>query len=129
MAVCGASLYPQVVYDTSVLVVRTPEAPGVDPRCTSLCPSDGYVYGVGLSLSVEPWVLVEVAPPWEIITSSQTPYCADSLAKVSTVACAAVATHVNGNVYVMTRDPAAPARNITLTGYSTQPSCPADGGI
>jgi hypothetical protein len=92
-----------------------------------LCPSGGYVYGLGFSLSVDPWVLVEVAPPWEIITSTQTRYCADSSAQVST--CAAVATQVNGNVYVMTRDPAAPARNITFTGSSTKPSCPADGGV
>jgi hypothetical protein len=71
-------------------------------------------------LSVDPWVQVEVVPPWEIITSTQTPYCADSSAQVSTGPCAAVATQVNGNVYrekgspcpeARCSSPAVPSRN------------------
>jgi hypothetical protein len=77
----------------------------------------------------QPAARVHVAPPWEIITSSQAPYCTDSTSTVATGACAAVATHVNANVYVMTRDPNAPARNITFTALTSKPSCPPDGGI
>ena len=126
-AACGGG---GVVTGQGSFVVRTPERPGTDPACTAACPSDGYVYGlrfdIGLSAT---WLLVEVGPPWEIVWGSSTPFCTDSTSLVSTTGCAAVAKAGSPTVYVMTKDPNAPARNITFIAAFTQPSCPTDGGM
>ena len=107
------------------LTTRTADAPGTDPQCASRCPSGGYVYGFGFTLdAANPWVQIQVGPPWDIITNSQSPYCTDANSSVSTTGCATIATLVNPTVYIMTRDPSAPARNISFIGSSTQPTCP-----
>jgi hypothetical protein len=106
-------------------IVRTPGSPGVAAKCTSLCPSGGYVYGLGFDFtSLGSFVKVQVGTPWEIVAHSQTPYCADANAIVTTTGCAVIGIAVDPFVYVMTKDPNAPARNITFQASSTQPACP-----
>jgi hypothetical protein len=111
-------------------VIRTPNAPGVDPACASRCPSGGYVFGVGLDFANGgPWITIGVGAPWEIVSGSRSPFCADSTSQVTTTGCLSFATATNPNVYIMTKDPNAPARNITVLHTSTMQVCPPDGGI
>jgi hypothetical protein len=128
MATCGSGSISAEMF-AQACVVRTPNAPGTDPSCASLCPADGYVYGLGFSTSQSSnWLMVTVGSPWEVVAGSQTPYCTDSTSKVTTN-CASFATAVTSAFYVMTKDPNAPARNITVTPSLTQTPCPPDGGI
>jgi hypothetical protein len=108
------NLYP------SGFEIRTPEAPGVDPNCDPLCPGKGYVYGVGFLVSNQnPFpngTIVKVSPPWVIVYgSSNTSFSCD----YTVTNCAEFLTGNTGPVYIMTKDPNAPARNATfeyLTG-------------
>jgi hypothetical protein len=105
--------------------VRTPNAPGVDPNCQSQCPKDGWVYGIGLQIDTtykDPFV-VKVGAPWEIIHASETPYCTDTH-NYPPSPCAYVDPVGNANpIYIMTKDPNAPARNISFI-IATATSCP-----
>jgi hypothetical protein len=109
-------------------VMRTPDAPGTDPNCAVQCPNGDYVYGIGLQISASLGdLLVRVGSPWEIIEYSQKPFCADSHAVVATN-CAYVYVPATSGVvedlYIMTKDPGAPARNITFEGANGKTSCP-----
>ncbi len=115
-------------------VIRTPDAPGTDPSCASACPSGGaYAYGLGFAyadMGAGGTFLVTVAPPWEIVTET-VPYCSeyDGGSAYVTTNCQWGNLYGTTVFYVMTKDPNAPARNITITLSSGSQSCPADGGI
>ena len=116
-------------------IVRTPDRPGVDPACAAACPMGGYVYGLGLEYpGSEMPIMVTVGPPWELfIGFNNTLYCpffdagkgGSTPVKTSCLS----ETFVNDEIiFVMTKDPNAPARDISITfGQST--TCPADGGV
>jgi hypothetical protein len=130
-ATCGAGPIT-IPPNEARFTVRTPNAPGMDPSCALKCSSAGYVYGLGFSMSnLGPGyrvLLVSVGPPWEILGSS-VPYCNAQFSSVAT-GCVATAVGAADSLYVMTKDPYAPARNIEFyfpTDQST--TCSPDGGF
>lgn len=117
-------------------ILRTPAAAGNDPACATDCPDGGYAYGLGIQF----WgttgdgpmgnVHMTVAPPWFIIYGG-TRYCDYRDSGPGYTASCVNDTFIGGEVfYIMTKDPNAPATNVTIkyTGNSFQ-NCPADGGI
>jgi hypothetical protein len=94
---------------------RTPEAPGALSACTTQCPGSGYVYGLGFQIDTAyPGAFtVKVGPPWEVIKYSKLPYCTDATSFVVKT-CAYLAYPPSGYVFIMTKDPNAPARNVLV---------------
>ncbi len=129
MATCGSG--PVSLNDNNgwSFVIRTPGQPGSDPACATACAADGFVYGFGFTLdpSIPTPFDITVGAPWEIVLHSQAPYCTDSNSTLGTNGCAFSGALYPQTVYVMTKDPNAPARNITFTVVN-QPMCPPDGG-
>lgn len=127
--------YPSGLLPQS-FVIRTPEAPGTDPNCALDCPGSGYAYGIGIEL---PGTGVQgggfqltVEPPWMIVGFGK-PYC-DYQVVDDAEAPGAVASHcwwadtVGGyQLFVVTTDPNAPARNIRITSYLSATECPEGG--
>jgi hypothetical protein len=116
----GTGFYPPSYTD----VFRTPNAPGTDPKCTTICPFP-YAYGFGFTVSAATSIIVRVGDPYVIIAHSARPFCADSQSIVK-MSCARIdipPTHYE-EVYVMTNDPNAPARNITVTLVTGNETCP-----
>ena len=74
--------------------------------------------------------LVTVASPWEIVTET-VPFCSQYDGGGAYVTTNCQWGYILGTTvfYVMTKDPNAPARNITITLSSGSQACPADGGI
>jgi hypothetical protein len=102
---------------------RTPNAPGTDPQCLTAC-SQGYVYGFGFRVGLGFSIIVRVGDPWVIIAHSLQPYCTDSNSLVLSH-CARIdlsPTHAE-YVFVMTKDPNAPARNITIQVVTGNEAC------
>jgi hypothetical protein len=97
-------------------VDRTPNAPGIDPRCAADCPTDPWAYGLSVTFlgggGLPPYT-VKVSPPWYLLTGTSTPFCPTSSSPPVTNCLAFDATQ-NEQVYVVTCDPSAPARNITV---------------
>lgn len=114
-------------------VIRTPDAPGQDQRCTSGCPGSGFAYGVGIKVpgtGPAGAITITVGAPWEIVYGGD-PYCDYYDAGQGAVFSGCISGYTQGGdtYYVMTKDPSAPARNITIT-ISAQPvTCPPDGGV
>jgi hypothetical protein len=120
---------PFMVRDQGVdsFIVRTPDHPGSNATCATRCPGSGFAYGVGVTLDpthVTP-VQVTVGPPWEIVGYSTTPYCPDSNSTVATTGCLFLNALAGGSIYIMTKDPNAPARNVTFTLANPQ-QCPTN---
>ncbi len=124
-------------------VIRTPSGPGTDAACASQCPGSGYVYGLGFVIPDGPpyrdpptAFQVSVDPPWVIITDSPSvssghfptrPYCDVPDADVESN-CVSFVPGASGSIYVMTKDPAAPARNISFQASpagATPAGCPS----
>jgi hypothetical protein len=106
-------------------IIRTPDSPGVDPLCMQQCPSwqFGFVLGFGISNSRQP-LRIRVPPPWKVVvlpTYSQFCPLPDAGAASS---CVEVGRVDVGEVFVVTDDPAAPARNVEFLISQTQPTCP-----
>ncbi len=106
-------------------VIRTPSMPGSDSTCATDCPAQPWAFG--LSVTVGPsyghkGYAVTVAPPWYLITGTNTPFCP----KNSTMLppnCLWFDGTTSELLYVVTNDPNAPARNVTFQ-YASQGMCP-----
>jgi hypothetical protein len=125
-ATCGAG--PELMPLNESFYVRTPDHPGVDAKCAANCPSAGFVYGLGfkVNLSVSGYyrLLVGVGDPWVILPLSPTPYCPATPSHAQT-GCDALFVSNGDTIYIMTTDPNAPARNITLEfPTDQQATCP-----
>jgi hypothetical protein len=94
-------------------VLRTPDEPGVDPNCEAQCPGQGFAYGLGFKVdaSRSGALQLKVAPPWFIIVATETPYCADQHA-APPQQCIWISSTDPRPIYIMTKDPQAPARNV-----------------
>jgi hypothetical protein len=123
LATCGPTVTVNLLPFSVPYIVRTPEAPGVDPHCATQCPGSGYVYGLGFNVDgTNPnSLIVRVGEPWEIIEYSRTPFCNDSHGYVKT-GCAILPDPI-GMIFIMTKDPNAPARDISFDLAGTQ-TCP-----
>lgn len=123
-AMCGASVPistpPPADFAT---FVRTPNAPGVDPNCAQECPSGGWVYGLGFQVNPIPDAYtVKVGPPWEIfVASTMAPFC--PMPNFAPVSCMTIPSYSSGAIFVMTKDPNAPARNIEFD-FANRLTCP-----
>ncbi len=132
-ATCGptvrASLSdPPFIFDQHPQSIRTPDAPGIDPNCTAQCPSWGFVYGLGFQIPqvTSPndtfyRVVVRVGPPWQLGSFAQ-PYCPRVSANVHDGCIDLVGG--GQSIFVMTKDPNAPARNISLDYGPSAKGCP-----
>jgi len=126
----GPMALPQ---NSPVMVVRTPDAPGTDPACTAACAASGYAYGLGFTFpGIGPVgaVLITVGPPWEIVIGGD-PYCDyyDAGQGSVTQGCVSADWQGGDSFFIMTKDPNAAARNITISFTSTLQVCPPDGGV
>jgi hypothetical protein len=116
---CGPTVSAIVGFDNGFRVafpyrIRTPEGPGIDPNCAAQCPAGGYVYGIGVKTNTAytgSSFIVKVGAPWEIIQGSQVPYCSDTNS-LPPRQCAWFANLSPTPIYIMTKDPNAPARDI-----------------
>jgi hypothetical protein len=116
------------------IVLRTPNAPGVDPACAARCPGSGYVYGMGFTIGgTGPmgYVQVTVGAPWIMVWAGD-PYCDyfDASGPGQTMTGCLTGLVKGGDYfYVLTKDPNAVARNIEVSFSGTPFTCPADGGV
>jgi hypothetical protein len=108
-------------YEPLPFTFRTPDAPGIDPNCATQCPGGGFAYELGFTANAlvarGDGLKITVAPPWEIIVGSQAPFCTDQTAKPPQ-SCVAIGPTYKGSILIVTKDPAAPARNVLVEGVA-----------
>jgi hypothetical protein len=111
----GGSLASGSVNPQGPGTIRTPAAPGTDPKCATDCPALGLAYGISATLAPfnNTAYQVTVSPPWYLVTTSA-PFCTTPMFPV-----AGGCLHFDGTasetIYIITSDPNAPARNVTIT--------------
>jgi hypothetical protein len=126
---CGPSVNMTLSLPVQASVIRTPQAPGMDPNCATQCGPGTLTYGMGFSVpykssAPQGWV-ARVSPPWQIVTNPTTPFCHDGPYVVGPAQCVRVgANGVNETMFLVTSDPSAPARNVTLTMFNGSNGCP-----
>jgi hypothetical protein len=82
-----------------------------------------YLIGLQIDTTYTDPFIVKVGEPWQIIYASETPYCTDTHNYPPTT-CRPIDPLGNANpIYIMTKDPNAPARNISFT-LAKYTSCP-----
>jgi len=116
---CGPTLNVTLGWNQNVptdppYVVRTPEAPGVDPNCATQCPGQGFVYGMGFKVdpSSSGSFVMKVDPRGSWFTAPPLPFARGPTTLPGQ--CIWIANTDTRPVYVLTTDPNAPARNIHL---------------
>ncbi len=106
-------------------IIRTPESPGVDPKCAQLCPSGKFVFALHLGVFNHRQPLrIRVAPPWRVFDLPPFgPLCPPPDAGAAS-SCVELGPADVDDVYIVTDDPAAPGRNVEFLISQTQPACP-----
>jgi hypothetical protein len=109
-------------------VIRPLQAPGVDPNCAAECGPGQLVYGMGFTLPADPlaqrgWV-VRVSPPWQILFDGSKPFCANNGAHGPFQCVEGLAPGYAENFFIVTADPSAPARNVTIDQFNGSNGCP-----
>jgi hypothetical protein len=112
-------------------LIRTPEHPGIDGACAAACGAGNIAAGIGFTVSpsmrdasFEVTIAVRVSPPWMIVgPKSLRPFCMDP---GTTIRDACALFHPSqGPLFIVTKDPNAPARNVQFDvvppGTSTCP--------
>ncbi len=107
--------------------IRTPEAPGIDSTCARDCPSSPWVYGLSVTLGADTRAPVDqmgykvaVPPPWFVVSGTTTPFCPISTSPAA--GCAWFDGSRDTTFYLVTGDPNAPARNVSIQ-YSPFAMC------
>jgi hypothetical protein len=126
-ATCGPTVALSFAQHGLPFQFRTPDRPGVDPNCDTQCPGGQYVYGLGFqdNKNFGVAVSIKVDPPWEIIRGKQKPFC-ELAGDPPPTQCAIIPWPLlfgDDHIYVVTKDPNAPARNV-LVDYASIQVCP-----
>jgi hypothetical protein len=114
------SAYPYNL-DSTAEVIRTPSTPGTDPVCAANCPSVGWAYAFGVTVNPQSPAQnykISVAAPWQLLVESTT-NCLDA-SFYQPISCLNFYSSASQTFYVLTKDPNAPARNLTIQ----QGACP-----
>jgi len=110
------------------VVIRTPSKPGLNPKCSALCPGTGLAFGVGLMqllVSHQTWggLRVTVPKPWSVrLSGLVTPQ--DFCILEQPPAQCAVIGDTAPYVILQTTDPNAPAVNAILEEVPWNATCP-----
>jgi hypothetical protein len=111
----GGSLSSGSVNPQGTSTIRTPAAPGTDPKCATDCPALGLAYGISATLAPfnNTAYQVTVSPPWYLVSTSA-PFCTTSMFPATT-GCLSFDGTAPETIYIITSDPNAPARNVKMT--------------
>jgi hypothetical protein len=109
-------------------ILRTPESPGVDPKCASECPAHPWAYGMSVTFSPPTpapngYVIASVSAPWFLVSGTNSPFCTNGTSPAPTN-CLWFFANAETVIYVGTDDPNAPARNVLFKASSTPNACP-----
>lgn len=123
-------LWPDLIVDDPELLpftFRTPSHPGVDPACEEWCSEPtATVYGLGATFYFSPQPVgvvlrAQVDLPWRIV---MTDYLDAQYCEPNAAVCAVGWNSADISFQIVTDDPNAPARNVTVELVDKPGSCP-----